>query len=97
MIAPDGKHFGTIRTPESVTNLAFGDADRKTLYITARPTIYKIVSKSRGLTGQRGHRINKPRLKFEMGINSESSVVIRRMTGYGTGAEEVSSRSSSDP
>ncbi len=42
VIAPDGKHIGTIRTPESVTNLAFGDADKKTLYITARPTIYKI-------------------------------------------------------
>ena len=42
VIDPDGKHVGTIRTPETVTNLAFGDADKKTLYITARPTIYKI-------------------------------------------------------
>jgi len=42
VIAPDGKHLGTIRTPETITNLAFGNADRKTLYITARPTIYKI-------------------------------------------------------
>jgi gluconolactonase len=42
VIAPDGKHLGTIRTPETITNLAFGDADRKTLYLTARPTIYKI-------------------------------------------------------
>ena len=25
VIAPDGKHLGTIRTPESVTNLAFGE------------------------------------------------------------------------
>jgi gluconolactonase len=41
-IAPDGKHLGTIRTPETITNLAFGDADKKTLYLTARPTIYKI-------------------------------------------------------
>jgi gluconolactonase len=42
VISPEGKHIGTIRTPESVTNLAFGDPDKKTLYITARPTIYKI-------------------------------------------------------
>jgi gluconolactonase len=42
VIAPDGKHLGTIRTPETITNLAFGDADKKTLYLTARPTIYKI-------------------------------------------------------
>ena len=42
IVAPDGKHIGTIRTPESVTNLAFGGADKRTLYITARPTIYKI-------------------------------------------------------
>ena len=48
VIAPDGKHLGTIRTPESVTNLAFGDADRKTLYITARHTIYKIRIKEPG-------------------------------------------------
>ena len=48
VIAPDGKHLGTIRTPESVTNLAFGDADGKTLYITARPTIYKIRIKEPG-------------------------------------------------
>jgi gluconolactonase len=48
VIAPDGNHLGTIRTPESVTNLAVGDADRKTLYITARPTIYKIRIKEPG-------------------------------------------------
>jgi len=42
VIAPDGKHLGTIRTPEGVTNVAFGGPDKKTLYITARPTIYKI-------------------------------------------------------
>jgi gluconolactonase len=49
IVAPDGKHIGTIRTPESVTNLAFGDADKKTLYITARPTIYKIPVKVPGI------------------------------------------------
>lgn len=42
VITPEGKHIGTIRAPESTVNLAFGDADRKTLYITARSSIYRI-------------------------------------------------------
>jgi gluconolactonase len=42
VITPEGKHIGTVRTPETITNLAFGDSDKKTLYLTARPTIYKI-------------------------------------------------------
>jgi gluconolactonase len=42
VITPEGKHIGTIRAPESSVNLAFGDADRKTLYITARSSIYRI-------------------------------------------------------
>jgi gluconolactonase len=42
IISPDGKHLGTIRAPEQSTNIGFGDADRKTLYIAARTSIYKI-------------------------------------------------------
>lgn len=42
VITPEGKHLGTIRAPEAAVNLAFGDADRKTLYITARTSIYRI-------------------------------------------------------
>jgi gluconolactonase len=42
IISPDGKHLGTIRAPEQSTNIGFGDADRKTLYIAARTGIYKI-------------------------------------------------------
>jgi len=36
-----GKHLGTIRTPEIVSNCAWGD-DGKTLYITARTSVYRI-------------------------------------------------------
>jgi gluconolactonase len=36
VISPEGKHLGTIRAPEQSTNLGFGDADKKTLYIAAR-------------------------------------------------------------
>ena len=42
VISPEGKHLGTIRAPEQATNIGFGDADRKTLYIAARTSIYRI-------------------------------------------------------
>ncbi len=42
IVSPDGKHLGTIKTPLAVTNVAFGDADGKSLYITARRDLYKI-------------------------------------------------------
>ena len=42
IISPEGKHLGTIRAPEQSTNIGFGDPDRKTLYIAARTSIYKI-------------------------------------------------------
>ncbi|HSV22873.1 MAG TPA: SMP-30/gluconolactonase/LRE family protein, partial [Xanthobacteraceae bacterium] len=42
IISPEGKHLGTIRAPEISTNVGFGDADRQTLYIAARSSIYKI-------------------------------------------------------
>ena len=42
VFSPDGKRLGTIVTPEIPANCAWGDADGKTLYITARTSIYKI-------------------------------------------------------
>jgi gluconolactonase len=42
IISPDGKHLGTIHTPVTALNLAFGDADGKTLYVTARRDLYRI-------------------------------------------------------
>jgi gluconolactonase len=42
IISPEGKHLGTILVPELVANVAFGDADNKTLYIAARTSVYKI-------------------------------------------------------
>jgi gluconolactonase len=49
IITPDGKHIGTIPTPELSANVEFGDADRKTLYIAARTSIYKIRTNVPGL------------------------------------------------
>ena len=37
-----GKHLGTFATPEQPSNCAFGGADWKTLYITARPSVYRV-------------------------------------------------------
>jgi len=42
ILAPDGKHLGTITTPDRVSNLAFGDADGKTLYLTMHKGLYRI-------------------------------------------------------
>ena len=37
-----GKLLHTYATPEQPTNLAFGEADWKALFITARPTLYRV-------------------------------------------------------
>jgi len=37
-----GKHLGTIAVPETPANCAFGDRDYKTLYITARTSLYRV-------------------------------------------------------
>jgi len=42
IFSSDAKHLGTIRVPEKVGNLAFGDADGKTLYITASTSVYRV-------------------------------------------------------
>ena len=49
VISPEGKHLGTILTPELAANVEFGDPDRKTLYIAARTSIYKIRVNTPGL------------------------------------------------
>jgi alcohol dehydrogenase (cytochrome c) len=45
---PDGKHIGTILMPESPANLNWGDADNRTLYITAKTSVYRLKTKARG-------------------------------------------------
>jgi gluconolactonase len=43
-----GHHLGTIRMPEQPANLAWGDSDYGTLYITATKSVYKLRTKVRG-------------------------------------------------
>lgn len=45
----EGKHLGNIVTPEAPANCAFGDDDYKTLFITARTSVYKVRLKVQGL------------------------------------------------
>lgn len=42
IISPEGKHLGTIKVPERMANLTWGDSDGKTLYITASTSVYRI-------------------------------------------------------
>ena len=46
---PDGAPLGVIVTPERPANCAWGDADRQTLYITARTSLYRVRVKIPGL------------------------------------------------
>lgn len=45
---PEGRHLGTIVMPEQPANLAWGDADYGTLYITAKTSVYKLRTSARG-------------------------------------------------
>jgi gluconolactonase len=49
VISPDGDHLGTLRLPESPHNLAWGDQDRRTLYVTALSSIYRIRLQTAGI------------------------------------------------
>lgn len=47
IFAPDGRRLGVLRLPELAANMAWGDDDRRTLYLTARTGLYRL----RVLTG----------------------------------------------
>ena len=42
VLNPEGKRLGIIQVPQLPANLAWGDRDWKTLYITARSSLYKV-------------------------------------------------------
>ncbi|HEX8856779.1 MAG TPA: SMP-30/gluconolactonase/LRE family protein [Thermoleophilaceae bacterium] len=42
VISPEGERLGLIQLPEAPHNLAFGDDDRRTLYITALTGVYRL-------------------------------------------------------
>jgi gluconolactonase len=48
-----GHHLGTIEMPEQPANLAWGDKDYRTLYITATTSVYRLRTKTRGFVPYR--------------------------------------------
>lgn len=42
ILSPQGKHLGTVIGPKHPHNMAWGDADGKTLYLTAQSGLYKM-------------------------------------------------------
>jgi len=51
VFAPSGEKLGVIRTPEVPANLCFGGPDMKTLFFTARTSIYSMRAKVPGVPG----------------------------------------------
>jgi len=41
-MAPPNARWGTITVPRQPSNMAWGDADKRTLYITAREGLYRV-------------------------------------------------------
>ena len=48
VFAPDGTRLGIIRTPEVPANLAFGGPDLRTLFFTARTSVYTLRARTPG-------------------------------------------------
>jgi gluconolactonase len=42
ILSPEGKHLGTLRAPEHPHNMAWGDDDGRTLYLTAQTSVYRV-------------------------------------------------------
>ncbi len=42
VLSKDGRHLGTIKAPQHIHNMAWGDDDGKTLYLTARSGLYRM-------------------------------------------------------
>lgn len=49
VISPEGESLGIIRTGKPVANVAFGDADRKTLYMTSYDRLTRVKTRKTGL------------------------------------------------
>lgn len=50
-----GNHIGTIVVPEQPANLTWGDADYRTLYITATTSVYRLKMKTEGFVPYLAH------------------------------------------
>jgi gluconolactonase len=52
VLSADGRHLGTVALPESPHNLAWGDHDARTLYVTALTSVYRLRLKIPGIRPQ---------------------------------------------
>lgn len=52
---PKGNHIGTIVLPEQPANLAWGDKDYRTLYLTATTSVYRLRMKTQGYVPYLAH------------------------------------------
>jgi len=50
VLAPDGRHLGTLLTGRATANCCFGGPDGRTLYVTADDRLMRIETKVRGVT-----------------------------------------------
>ncbi len=50
VFGPDGEQLGVIRLPEIPANCAFGEADRRTLFLTARTSVYAVRVRQPGIS-----------------------------------------------
>lgn len=50
IVAPTGKHLGTIKLPRLPANFAWGDSERRTLFMTARDMLYRVRLGNHGST-----------------------------------------------
>jgi gluconolactonase len=55
----NGRHLGTILMPEQPANLAWGDADLATLYITAAKSVYRLKTATRGFVPYLVNKLNR--------------------------------------
>ena len=49
ILSPEGEVYGVLKGPELPHNVAWGDADGRTLYLTARTGVYRIRAKIPGI------------------------------------------------
>ena len=60
LFAPDGTRLARIRTPEKACNFAFGDADFRSVYITASTSLYRIRVQIPGIAQMPGAQGKEP-------------------------------------
>jgi len=73
VVSAEGRHLGTIRLPRLPANFAFGGADGRTLYLTARGALYRMPLKVAGAaSAARPAKIAGGALPGQAGIGGRS-------------------------